>query len=176
MKYYVSSFNGILDDFKELVKPHLTTPREADAWVWWQDVQGSYGDLIKACKKAGYYKPTFTVQHGRAATLDYGPPNNFPFLSDYFLTWGKSDYDRMVSLGYGNRTHIVGCPLNTHIKPKVPHSEKVILFVPVNTGKEEPENIATYYELLKLKYSKAQIKVLDNSLRLKDNWNTSFNE
>ncbi len=76
----------------------------------------------------------------------------------------------MSRLGYGDRTTIVGCPLNSLIKPKVEHKEKVVLFVPVNTGKEEPENIAAYYELLKLRYNKAQVKVLEHKDALKDKW------
>src|SRR5258706_3718662 len=164
----------MLTDLRERVGPsHLTNPRDADIWIVWQDVLGSYGDLIKAAKKLGINKPTYVIQHGRASTLDYGPPNSFPLSADKFLCWGQSDYDRMVKLGYGDRTVIVGCPLNSHIKPLVQHKEKVALFIPVNTGKEEPENIAAYYELLKFKYQKAQLKVIDNSINLKNKWRLS---
>ena len=171
MHWSVADFNGILTDLKTKIGPqHLTTPRNADCLVVWQDVLGSFGDLIKSMKYTGTSKPTFVVQHGRAATSDYDKPNSFPLSSDYFLCWGQNDKDRMDRLGYKDQTVITGCPLNAHIKPKVPHREKVILFVPVNTGKEEPENIAVYYELLKLRYAKAQVKVLDNKLALKDKW------
>jgi hypothetical protein len=182
MKYYVADMNGILADLKKKIGPsHLATPRDADVWIVWQDVLGSYGDLIRTAKQY-YNKPVYVVQHGRAATLDYGPPNSFPLLADKYLCWGKADYERMSGLGYGERTEIVGCPLNSHILPKVPHSEKIVLFVPVNTGKEEPENIAAYYELLKHKYHKAQVKVLESKDSLKDRWsmenklNVSFND
>jgi len=171
VRWSISDFNGMLTDLKAKVGPvNLTTPRNADVMVIWQDVLGSFGDLIKAMKQTGTSKPTFVVQHGRGATSDYDKPNSYPFSSNYFLCWGVSDYERMCRLGYNDNTVIVGCPLNTHIKPKVAHKEKVILFVPVNTGKEEPENIAVYYELLKLRYAKAQVKVLDNQLALKDKW------
>ena len=174
MKWYVADMNGILNDLKTKIGPsHLTNPRDADVWIVWQDVLGSFGDLIKAAKQY-YNKPVYVVQHGRAATLDYGPPNSFPLIADKYLCWGSSDLRRMQNLGYGERTHIVGCPLNTHILPPVAHSEKVVLFVPVNTGKEEPENIAAYYELLKLKYNKAQVTVLNNHAPLKDKW--GFNQ
>lgn len=170
IKYYVADFNGILTDLKAKIGPsHLTTPRDADVWIVWQDAQGSYADLIKTAKEY-YNKPVYVVQHGRAATLDYGSPNKFPLIADKFLCWGSGDFERMSALGYGDRTRIVGCPLNTHIKPPVPHQEKIVLFVPVNTGKEEPENIAAYYELMKLKYGKAQIKILKNKDDLKDKW------
>lgn len=173
MRYYVSSYNGVLDDLKKRVVSQLATPREADAWVVWQDVQGSYGDLIETAKKY-YNKPVFCVQHGANATSDYDAPNSFKFRADRFLCWGTHDYERMCRLGYKDRTVIVGCPLNANIKPRVGHSEKVVLFVPVNTGKEEPENLAVYYELLKIKYHKAQTKLLANRVGLKDKW--GFND
>jgi len=174
MKWSIADFNGVLTDLKTKVGPqHLTTPRNCDAMVVWQDVSGSFGDLIKAMKYTGTSKPTFVVQHGRGATTDYDKPNSYPFSSDYFLCWGTSDFDRMCRLGYSTNTVIVGCPLNTHIKPKVPHKEKVVLFVPVNTGKEEPENIAVYYELLKMKYDKARMKVQTLQSSLKEKWSVS---
>lgn len=182
MKWYVASFNGMLDDLKKKVANHLTTPRDADVWCVWQDCQGSYADLIKTAKQLGVAKPSYVVQHGGAASRDYDAPNSFPLNADRFLAWGQSDVDRMTRLGYGDRVTAVGCPLNAYIQPKVPHSEKVVLFVPVNTGKEEPENIAVYYELLKLRYAKAGLKVLEHRAALKDKWgfngklNVSFNE
>lgn len=174
MKWAISDFNGILKPLQDKIGPlNLTTPRNADVIVVWQDVLGSYGDLIKAMKFAGIKTPVFTVQHGKSATTDYDKPNNCTFSSDYFLCWGTSDYQRMCRLGYGTRTKIVGCPLNVQIKPRIPHKEKVVLFVPVNTGKEEPENIAVYYELLKIKYKKAGAKVLTLQKPLKDKWSVN---
>lgn len=182
MKYYIGDFNGILNPLKQKLVGKLATPREADVWITFQDIQGSYGDLFQSSVALGINKPTYCVQHGRAASLDYGPPNNFILQADKFLCWGKADYERMSKLGYADRTIPVGCTLNSNILPKVPHPEKVVLFVPVNTGKEEPENIAVYYELLKLRYNKAQAKVLRHKENLKDRWgfdgklNVKFNE
>ncbi len=170
LRYYIADFNGILTDLKLKLHDKLTSPRDADVWIVWQDVLGSYSDLIQAAKKAGLNKRVYVVQHGGSSTSDYGPPNNFLLSADKYLCWGQSDYDRMVKLGYGERSEIIGCPLNNKIKPPVQHKEKVVLFVPVNTGKEEPENIATYYELLKLKYHKAQVKVLEHQPELKKHW------
>lgn len=182
MKYYIADHNGILADLKHKLAGHLTTPRDADVWVVWQDVRGSYSDLIKTSKELGCGKPTYVVQHGGAATRDYGPPNNMKMTADKFLCWGKSDYDRLGLYGYSDKRVNVGCPLNAHIQQKVQHEERIVLFVPVSTGKEEPENIAVYYELMKMKYNKAQIKVLDNKDKLKAKWGfegrnkVSFNE
>lgn len=162
--------NGVLSDLKQRVSDKLTNPRDADVWIFWQDVLGSFKDLLKTSQDLGIAKPTYTVQHGRAATLDYDKPNSFPLISDKYLCWGQADYDRLTRLGYKDKARIVGCPLNSLIRPKVPHAEKVVLFVPVNTGKEEPENIAAYYELMKLRYAKAQATVLAHKDELKDKW------
>lgn len=170
MKWYVADMNGVLTDLKSRLADKLANPRDADVWVFWQDVLGSFQNLLKSAKDLGVAKPTYTVQHGRAATLDYDKPNSFPLISDKYLCWGINDKVRMDKLGYGDRTVVVGCPLNSLIKPRVKHKEKVVLFVPVNTGKEEPENIAAYYELIKLRYSKAQVVVLENKETLKDKW------
>lgn len=170
MKWAIADYNGVLTDLKEKIKDKLSSPRDADVIVTWQDCAGSYRDLFEAFKRTGYQTPVYCVQHGRGSTLDYGEPNNWPLLADKYLCWGNSDVRRLSSLGYGEKAVLVGCPLNTKIKEKVPHKEKVVLFVPVNTGKEEPENIAVYYELLKIKYDKAKTVVLDNQKSLKDKW------
>lgn len=167
MKYFIASYNGILEPLKEKLKDKLATPRDADAWIVWQDCLGSYADLIKTQKQLGLGKKVYCVQHGRGSTTDYGEPNRLQFNADKYLCWGTADLERMRSLGYGERVHVVGCPLNPQIKPKVPHKEKVVLFVPVNTGKEEPENLMVYYELLKMRYNSAQSVLNDNRLSLK---------
>lgn len=167
MKFYVSSFNGILEDLK--AKVHCVDADEADALVLWQDVAGSFKDLVQTCKKF-FPKPVYVVQHGGAATRDYDFPNSNQLIADKFLCWGRNDFERMQRLGYGDRTEMVGCPLNTKIKAKVPHSEKVVLFVPVNSGKEEPENIAVYYELMKVKYDLAKKRLLNEREALSRKW------
>lgn len=167
MKLYVSDFNGLLTDLKSRV--HLADPDEADALVIWQDVAGSFKDLVQTCKKF-FPKPVYVIQHGGAATRDYDFPNSNQLLADKFLCWGKNDFERLTRLGYGSRVEMVGCPLNPKIKAKVPHSEKVVLFIPVNSGKEEPENIACYYELMKIKYEFAKRRVLSLKGELSKKW------
>jgi hypothetical protein len=165
MKLYVSSFNGVLDDFKD--QAHCVDPIAADKMVLWQDCVGSWGKLAEFSKKF-FPKPLYVMQHGRRSSRDYGAPLNRPFRADMFLAWGKWDYENVRALGM--RSEIVGCPLNTWIKPPVPHKEKCVLFVPVNTGKEEPDNISVYYELLKLKLNKAQEGLRRNYEALRSNW------
>lgn len=143
--------NGVLDEFKKQVE--YATPLDADKILVWQDCSGSYKELISMSRRF-FPKPVYTIQHGRRASRDYGLPLKKTFQSDKFLAWGKWDYDNMKGLGYP--VEIVGCPLNGWIKPKIEHKEKVVFFLPVNSGKEEPDNIKVYCELLKMKLNKVQ--------------------
>jgi hypothetical protein len=165
MKIYAASYNGILDEYKAQIE--YASPLDADKIVTWQDCAGGFKEMIGMSRKF-FPKPVYTVQHGRRASRDYGLPLKKTFQSDKFLAWGKWDYDNMTALGYP--VEIVGCPLNTWIKPKVAHKEKVILFLPVNSGKEEPDNITVYCELLKMKLSKVQQGVITNYDVLKKQW------
>ena len=164
---YVQSMNGVLDEFKAQVE--YAPPLDADKIITWQDCVGSNAKLVEMSRKF-FRKPVITVQHGRRASRDYDAPLNRPFNSDLFLAWGKWDYDNMKRMG--KPVEIVGCPLNAWIKPKVAHKEKVILFVPVNTGKEEPDNIRVYAELMKIKLGKVQEGLTNNYDKLRDQWNS----
>ena len=157
--------NGILDEYKSQVE--YASPLDADKMVIWQDCQASYRTLVEMSRKF-FPKPIYTVQHGRRASKDYDKPLNKPFQSDIWLSWGKWDYDNLKRLGYP--VEIVGCPLNSWIKPKIQHKEKVVLFIPVNTGKEEPDNILVYQELLKIKSSKIQDGIIIKYDNLRKNW------
>jgi hypothetical protein len=167
MKYYVSDWNNVLSDVKSKVE--TVDPIDADALVLWQDVRFSFKDLAESTKKLTN-KPVYVVQHGRAASRDYDKPNSFPLIADKFLAWGDADKERMERLGYGTRTEVVGCPLNRYIRPKVAHPEKNVLFIPINTDHEEPENLLVYYELLKLKYGTAQNNLQLLKPKLRDKW------
>src|SRR6185295_3107176 len=165
MKIYTASYNGILDEYKAQVE--YAPPLDADKLVIWQDCESSFRELVQTCKTF-FPKDVYTIQHGRRCTNDYKAPLNKPFQSDKFLAWGKWDYDNMKAMGHP--VEIVGCPLNRWIKPKVEHKEKVVLFLPVNTGKEEPDNIAVYCELLKLKLNKIQSGLSTNYETLRKQW------
>lgn len=167
MKTYVASYNGMLEEYKGQVQ--YAAPLDADALVVWQDCEGSFKELVKSCKTF-FPKPVYVMQHGRRASCDYGLPLQKPFQSDMFLAWGKWDYDNARALGM--RTEIVGCPLNAWIKPRIPHKEKCVLFLPVNTGKEEPDNIAVYCELQKMKLTRMQKGLADNYDDLRSKWDS----
>ena len=168
MKTYVASHNGMLDEFKGQVQ--YASPLEADRLVVWQNCEGSFYELSKACKTF-FPKPIYVMQHGRRASRDYGEPLKKPWIGDKFLAWGKWDYEYMTKLRLP--VEIVGCPLNSWLKPKVTHKEKVVLFLPVNTGKEEPDNINIYCELLKLKLSRIQSGLTVNYDVLRKQWDKS---
>lgn len=165
MKVYVQSFNGILEEYKNQIQ--YAPPLDADKLLVWQDCAGSNKELVYHINRF-CPKPVYTLQHGRRSSRDYDAPLNYPFQSTAFLAWGKWDYDNMTRMGY--KAEIVGCPLNTQVKPKVPHKEKVVLFVPVNTGKEEPDNIRVYLELMKIKNNKIQESLVKRYDELREYW------
>lgn len=167
MKIFVSSYNGVLDEYKRQID--YAPPRDADKMVMWQACEGSWGLLAETCKKF-FPKPLYVMQHGRRASRDYYKPCEKPFNEDVFLAWGKWDAENVRALGH--KAEIVGCPLNPWIKPKIAHKEKVILFVPVNTGKEEPDNIRVYTELLKMKLGKVQEGLDARYDDLRRQWNS----
>ena len=93
MKVYLKDFNGVLQDLVSEFTV-VTDPREADVLVLWQDVRG---DMKELCEINAKYmkKPVIVVQHGRGATRDYLPPNNFSMLADKFCCWGEKEKKRL---------------------------------------------------------------------------------
>ena len=171
-KIFLKDWNGVLtnistrtDDFE-----FVLDPRDADAIVVWQDVRTAYLQLA-SMNTMYYHKPFIVVQHGRACTREYGPPEHVPLLATKFCCWGQEDYDRMKSYGYGDRTVITGCPLLTYKKPKEEHGGKNILFVPIITTQEEVDNIIVFWELKKLELNHAQNVLRKHRKELLNEWN-----
>ena len=172
MKLYISDFNGVLTDIRqhyEELDQVIYDPREADIWVLWQDVRREMAELCQI--NAEYMrKPVVVIQHGRGATRDYLPPNNFKMYATKFCCWGEKERERLIKAGYGDRAVITGSPLIKKIKPRQEHEGKNIVFCPVITQHEEPENIITYWELKKIEYSRAQELLRSNLDKLKSGW------
>ena len=168
MKLYVTSHNGVLDAYKEQI--HNVHPLDAEKLVLWQDCAGSCQELAITCKKA-FPKPIYVMQHGRRASRDYGAPLHRKFISDTFLAWGEWDKKNMESLGH--KSEIVGFPLRDLIKPKIYHEEKIVLFIPVNTGKEEPDNLRVYNELLSYKLDLINQRLDSDYESLRGSWPTT---
>jgi len=170
-KLYVHNWNGILTNLKKMTKDFrfVEDINKYDAIVAWQDEKGPHRELALFNRKF-YKKPFIVVQHGRGCTRNYGPPENQELLADKFCCWGQEDYDRMVKYGYKDRIVITGCPLLNRAIPKEPHEGKNILFVPVITDHEDPNNIITLWELKKLELSHAQDVVRKHKSDLMKSW------
>ena len=169
MKIYLADFNSILAPVRD--KFDITDDaREADCFLIWQDVRGDMKELCRINKEY-LHKPVVVVQHGRAATNDYLKPNAFPMQADKFCCWGIKDYERLERAGYADRAVITGSPLVSFIKPTENHDGKNIVFIPVVTGHEEPENIIAYWKLKSIELSKSAENVKKNFDKLKEHWN-----
>ena len=171
--HLVNDRNGVLTDlYKRTDELELMSDyRDADAIVTWQDVREGYKELALV-NNSYMKKPFIVVQHGRACTRDYGPPENFVLRATKFCCWGQDDYEVMKGLGYGDRTVITGCPFLNKVRQKTPHVGKNVLFVPVVTDHEEPNNIIAYWELKKLELSHSQEVIKKHRRELINGWNT----
>lgn len=169
MILYLRDFNNILLPLKE--KFELTeNPRNADAFVLWQDVRGDMAELCRINKEY-LHKPVIVVQHGRGATNDYLLPNKFSLLADKICVWGQSEFDRLKRAGYEDKAVITGSPLVPYLKPKKEHDGKNIVFVPIITSHEEPDNINIYWHLKNIELNKSRQKLMKNYDALRNEWN-----
>jgi hypothetical protein len=170
MKIYLRDFNGVLTPLKEKFDL-VEDPRDADLLLLWQDIRGDMQELCKINKEY-MHKPVVVVQHGRAATNDYLPPNKFTMLADKYCCWGIKDKERLERAGYGDRAVVTGSPLVSYLKPRSEHDGKNIVFTPVITSHEEPDNIITYWKLKSIELSKSTGVLKSNYNRLRDSWNS----
>jgi hypothetical protein len=171
-RVFIKDYNGINQSLKKRTDEldFVDDPRDAEAIVTWQDVRGEMLELAKI-NKEHLHKPFIVVQHGRGCTRDYEAPDNFPLLADKFCCWGQDDYDRLVKLGYKDRAVITGSPLINRIKPKVEHPDKNIIFAPVTTMHEEPDNLITFWEMKKIELSRSQEVLRKHRKELINDWN-----
>ena len=168
MKIYLEDRNNVIVNLKDRFEI-AENPRDADCFVLWQDVRGK---MLELCKLNKEYikKPVVVVQHGRAATNDYLPPNNFSMYADKFCCWGVKDYERLVRAGHKEKAVITGSPLTDFLKPRLPHDGTNIVFCPVITMHEEPENIIAYWTLKRIEYARSIDKVNKFKNELKEAW------
>lgn len=169
MKIYCRTYNGILDQVKSMLEStgELTNnPHEGDVFLTWQDVRG-FEKEIADIYKYSIKKPVIVVQHGRGATRDYGPPNNFELLADKICVWGQSEKDRLLKYGVlEDKIIVVGCPLFPYLKKQNKNRAGInILYVPVISTKEEPENLLVH----------AYLKIWESE-KLIENLNQNFDD
>lgn len=175
MKAYVSDFNNVLIDVKHRVDL-VNDPREADVLILWQDVRGPMKTLVDI-NKSQSNKPVVVVQHGRGATRDYLAPNSFPLVADKICVWGPAEARRIQQAGYWDKAVITGSPLvkwtrkRGERQPKAV-GKKIVVFTPVITSHEEPDNIEVALELRKIEYTIAQETLRKHKKELKEMWHS----
>lgn len=171
MKAFISDFNNVLLELRNRVDT-VRDVRSADIIILWQDVRGSQKE-IATLNKLYMNKHLIVVQHGRGATRDYLPPNSFELIADRICVWGPAEAERLYKAKIDKeRVVVTGSPLLNVLKqyPRKPQSENVIVFCPVITSHEEPDNIQTYMELKKIEYSKVQELLDEKKSILKESW------
>jgi len=169
-KVYLKDFNGVLAPLKEKFDL-VDDPRDADCLLLWQDVRGDMHELCKINKEF-MNKPVVVVQHGRGATNDYLPPNKFPMFADKYCCWGIKEKERLDRAGYGDKAVITGSPLLSYLKPIEEHDGKNIVFTPVITSHEEPDNILTYWKLKQIEFQKAGEVIKSKYDGLRNAWHS----
>ena len=131
IKIYLQDYNNVMSSIKTREEFEIVDDaRDCDCIVLWQDVRAYLQELC-VINKIYMHKPVVVVQHGRAASNDYLPPNNFPMIADKFCCWGERDRQRLIRAGYGDRAVVTGSPLTRFLKPKKEHNGKNIVYQPI---------------------------------------------
>jgi len=164
MKILIVKYNYITEGLEEelLKRGHRVTCKKIvsqddikdnDVLVVWQEtIMGGARQLVGWAKAFG--KKTILLQHG--ALQDYrfrmSEPFNENLLSDIVCVWGEDDKKRLLELGVKeDRIRVTGSMIFQHLKPRVPHKGKVILFVPEHGDEDSAENLCVAGVIRKLK-------------------------
>jgi len=171
IKVYLEDWNNVMTFVKQREELELVSDaRDADCIILWQDVRNYLAELC-VINEEYMHKPVVIVQHGRGAGNDYLPPNSFPMHADKFCCWGTKEYNRLLNAGFSkDRLVITGSPLVPFIKPKQEHDGKNIVFCPIITNHEEPDNINTYWHLKRIELKKAGERLMSAYGKLRHNW------
>lgn len=173
-KAYVLDYNNVLLEVSNRLNI-VRDPRDADVIILWQDVRSSPKYLCEINKEF-MGKPVVVVQHGRGATRDYLPPNNFKLIADKICVWGPAEAERMKQAGYGSdRVVITGSPLTFYTRKKWKRPQatvgfRIVVFTPVIAGNERPENLIAFYTLKKIQYDYMIEKLRAHEGDLKHLW------
>ena len=171
IKVYFQDYNNVLTFLGKREEIEIVgDARDCDCIVLWQDVR-AYLQELGVINKMYMKKPLVVVQHGRAASNDYLPPNTFPLIADKFCCWGERDRQRLIKAGYGDRAVVTGSTLVSYLQPREIHDGKNIVFVPIITTHEEPDNIKAYWKLKQIELSKSTEKLMKSYDKLREAWN-----
>jgi hypothetical protein len=171
VKVYYQDFNNVLSFLKKREDIEIVEDaRDSDCIVLWQDVRGYLQELAEINKEY-MHKPLVVVQHGRAATNDYLAPNNFKCLADKVCCWGERDRLRLVKAGYPDVGVVTGSPLVPYLTEREKHDGKNVVFVPIITTHEEPDNILAYWKLKQIELGKSSLRLKKSYDNLRDAWN-----
>ena len=174
MKAYISDYNNILLELSRRVDL-AEDMRDADVIITWQDVRSSMKELAEI-NRDNMKKPLVVVQHGRGATRDYLPPNNFKLIADKICVWGPSEAERLIKANVDkSRIVVTGSPLTYYTRNAEAMGEdgktnRIILFMPVITSKEEPDNLKAFYKLKQIEYKHAFNRLEKYNKELKTAW------
>ena len=131
MKYYIYNWNSTLDEVIAKFQKEgklAKTWQEADKIILWCE-SGLYDwkDRILEAQKTG--KEVILYQQGIWAFEWVKPPFNEGIISDKALVWGEGDKKRMIKYGVPeDKIKVVGCPIYKHLKPRVTHTGKNVVF------------------------------------------------
>lgn len=135
---------------------------EAEAMFVWNDIYPVERQLIDFVRRK-WNMPTYVMQHGRRGSSRYFPPFNQEIYADKLLVWGKKDKEYLVEAGHPeDKIEVVGCPLLTKLKARVPHKGINLVFSPEHWDRPLEENIKIRDELRKLKKVNITTKLIDS--------------
>ena len=134
--------------------PHdnqMATFLSADAIVVWQETaHAGWRDWVQEGVNRG--KKVILVQHGRRGTSRIYPPFNETLVSNLVCSWSENDKKRLMSTGVDeNRIRVTGTAIWKHLKPRVPHEGKNVVFSPEHWDKDVTENFIVADKLRELK-------------------------
>lgn len=174
MKILLFNFNNVLTDVAEelVARGHelldlkdvgdMKVWKKADVIVVWNETElAGWRHYITEMKKMG--KRIVLVQHGRRGTSRIYPPFNETLISDAVCVWGENDKKRLMSVGVPEeKIFITGTPIWKHLKPRVPHEGKNVVFSPEHWDVDVSENLIVADQLRKLKKVNIITKGLKN--------------
>jgi len=134
---------------------------EADTLIVWNDIYPLERKIIDYARKRGI--KAYVMQHGRRGSSQYYPPFSKQIYADKLLVWGEADKKALMEAGHPeSKLQVVGTPILSKIKQRVPHKGINIVFSPEHWDRPLKENIQTRDELRKLKGVKIITKLINS--------------